>query len=107
MYRRQIRIGTITAFGAGHEQVFSGRRRTDKFMRAAPAHQARVCLDYLIRQFTAVKDAAIRLIHLLITLVQRRLVRMKTVGIHHQKFLTPDNPEPGPEFITELGLNLV
>ena len=45
--------------------------------------------------------------HLLIGLLQGRLIKVKRVGILHQEFACPHDAEAGPNFVTELSLYLV
>ena len=58
-------------------------------------------------QAAALKDPRISQMHPLIGLVQRGFVNVEAVGVLHDEFTGPHDPETGPDLVPELGLDLI
>jgi hypothetical protein len=74
--------------------------------KAAP-NASRIRFNGSEFEATSAKDTAISLIHNFIALVCPLLLRIKTVGIFHDKFSAAHYAEPRPDLIPEFGLDLV
>ena len=78
-----------------------------KLVRDTAANGAAVGLYRAKPETQPGKNTAVGVVHHLIGLIQRSLVDMEGVGIFHQEFTGTHHAETWPDFVTELGLNLV
>ena len=100
-------IGGIAPIAAGQDQVFARLGGDHEFLAGGATDRPAVSFHCHGPQAAAGKDAAVGPVHLRIALPQALLIGMEGVGIFHDEFPPPHEPEAGTDFIAELGLNLI
>ena len=104
---RLLNIGSvITAITTDHH-IFAGIGQYHEFVTERTTDSAGVGIDHPIFQTAGLKDLAVGIAHLLITVVGTLFGRIERVGILHNKFTTTHQTEPRTNFITKLGLDLI
>jgi hypothetical protein len=78
-----------------------------KLMGGPAADGARIRLHGAEIQAAALENAAVGGVHHLVGLGQGVMVQVEGVGVLHQEFPRPHDPEAGPDFVAEFGLDLV
>ena len=58
-------------------------------------------------QAASLENVAIGFCHLMVGVLGVFFIRVKAVSVFHHELPSPHDAEPGPDFIAELGLNLV
>ena len=104
---RQLDVGGIVAHRGEGDGVLAGLRQDMKFMGGPAADGARIRLDGAEIQAAALEDAAVGGVHHLVGLGQGVAVQVEGVGVLHEEFPRPHDPEAGPDLVAELGLDLV
>ena len=61
----------------------------------------------MVLEAAALEDARVGVVHLLVADLRRLVGDVKAVGVLHDEFLGPHQTEAGPDFVAELGLDLV
>ena len=100
-------VGRVIAGRAIHDGVFTGGGHHLEFLGQIAANGAAVCSHGAVLQAKTVKDAAVGLRHVLVTLLGRIAVAVKTVGVLHDELAPTHQAKTGTTLVTELGLNLV
>ena len=76
-------------------------------MRGVAADRAALGLDDHIREAAPVVDPAVGLVHGVVALVELGDVGVEAVRVLHHELASPDDAEPRPGLVAELGLDLV
>src|SRR6185369_9270834 len=100
-------IGRIVAGTARDDRILTRIGQHHEFMGPVPADRAGVGLDGTELETAALKDPAIRLIHLFVGDISTLFVSVEGVGILHDELAAAHHAETGPDFVAELGLDLV
>ena len=104
---RPLLVGGIAAVGAGQDQILAGLGGDHEFLAGGAADGTAVGLDRHGPQAAALEDAAVGPVHGAIGAAQAGLVGMEGIGVLHDEFPAPHQPEAGPDLIAELGLDLI
>jgi len=76
-------------------------------MRKAPPNGTRVGLNLFESQAASFENIGIGLCHLVVGVLGVFFISVKAVSVLHHEFPSAHDAESGPDFIAELGLNLV
>ena len=100
-------VGRVAAGGALDDPVLAGRAGDHEFVRGVAADRAALGLDDHVRKAAAVVDPAVGLVHGVVALVELGDVGVEAVRVLHHELASPDDAEPRPGLVAELGLDLV
>ena len=103
----QFDIGGVFAVRAENDQVFAGISDHLEFLRTRSADGAGVGAHGTVNQPQAIKDAAVSLEHLVVTLAGIFSGTVKGVSVFHDKVAAAHHAKTRTTFVTELCLNLV
>ena len=98
--------GVIGTVGEG-DGVFSGIGHHVELLRCIAANGARVGLHRAEIQAQPGEDTGIGGVHIVVFVRQPAGIDMERIGVLHQEFARAHHPEPRPDLVAELGLDLV
>ena len=101
-----LEVGAVAA-GAGDDRVLAGVGQHHILMRLAAADVAGVGLDRGVAQPATVEDAAVRVLHGAVRLLEARGRGVERVGVLHQELAPAHEAEAGADLVPELGVDLV
>ena len=102
-----FQICRVVTCVAGNNNVFAGVGKDHELVGETPADLARVSLDDTKAETATPEDIHVGFIHVFVAFLRSCLFNVETVSVFHGKFPPAHDAEPGPDFITKLGLNLV
>ena len=106
-HRGPLNIGPVIAGGAGDHGVLAGLGQDHELVGEGAPDGARVGLYGLVLEPQPVVDAAIGVVHEAVALGRGLVVHIKGVGVLHAELAAPHDPEPGPDLVPHLLLEMV
>ena len=104
---RSLGVRQVVAVLAFDEQILADARPSHELVVDAAADLPGIRLDDHQIQTEAVEDPLVRLVHDAVRLAHAVLVAVDRIGVLHQELATAKQPEPRPELVAVLPLDLV
>src|SRR5690606_34874505 len=98
-----LNVGGVAAGVGKDDGIFAGISEYVELVGAFATDGAVVGYDRSVVQAQTAEDIAVRLVHAVIGLLQRRLIHMEGVGVLHDEFAGPHQAEARADFVAELG----
>ena len=105
--RRHLRVRRVVAALAPDERILADGGDGHELVVHVPAHLARLALDGTEGEAAPGEHARVRVEHLLVAPLQAFLVGVERVGVLHQELPAAQDPEPGPQLVAVLPVDLV
>src|SRR5262249_19683910 len=88
-------VGRLAAAPAVDDLVLARGAGNHEFVGGIAADRPTLGLDDDVRESTTIVNAAIGLVHRLVAGIELIEIRIDAIGVLHQEFAGPDDPEPG------------